>query len=345
MPFPFGKSHKCPADIVKNLKDNMTILEKQDISDKKAEKASEEVSKSLLAMKEILYGTSEKEPQTEAVAQLAQELYNSGLLSTLVADLQLIDFEGKKDVAQIFNNILRRQIGTRTPTVEYLCTQQNILFMLLKGYEAPDIALNCGIMLRECIRHEPLAKITLCSEQFYDFFRYVEMSTFDIASDAFATFKDLLTRHKLLSAEFLEQHYDRVSHWFFSEYEKLLHSENYVTKRQSLKLLGELLLDRHNFTIMTKYISKPENLKLMMNLLRDKSRNIQFEAFHVFKVFVANPNKTQSILDILLKNQTKLIEFLGKFQNDRSEDEQFSDEKTYLIKQIRDLKRSTPQDA
>lgn len=44
-------------------------------------------------------------------------------------------------------------------------------------------------MLRECIRHEPLAKITLYSEQFYDFFRYVEMSTFDIASDAFATFK------------------------------------------------------------------------------------------------------------------------------------------------------------
>uniref|UniRef100_A0A0G2JZH0 Calcium binding protein 39 n=3 Tax=Murinae TaxID=39107 RepID=A0A0G2JZH0_RAT len=303
--------------------------------------ATEEVSKNLVAMKEILYGTNEKEPQTEAVAQLAQELYNSGLLSTLVADLQLIDFEGKKDVAQIFNNILRRQIGTRTPTVEYICTQQNILFMLLKGYESPEIALNCGIMLRECIRHEPLAKIILWSEQFYDFFRYVEMSTFDIASDAFATFKDLLTRHKLLSAEFLEQHYDR----FFSEYEKLLHSENYVTKRQSLKLLGELLLDRHNFTIMTKYISKPENLKLMMNLLRDKSRNIQFEAFHVFKVFVANPNKTQPILDILLKNQTKLIEFLSKFQNDRTEDEQFNDEKTYLVKQIRDLKRAAQQEA
>uniref|UniRef100_A0A3Q2XI38 Calcium binding protein 39 n=4 Tax=Haplochromini TaxID=319058 RepID=A0A3Q2XI38_HAPBU len=321
MPFPFGKSHKSPADIVKNLKDSMTVLEKHDISDKKAEKATEEVSKSLVAMKEILYGTNEKEPQTEAVAQLAQELYNSGLLSTLIADLQLIDFEGKKDVAQIFNNILRRQIGTRTPTVEYLCTQQNILFMLLKGYESPEIALNCGIMLRECIRHEPLAKITLWSEQFYDFFRYVEMSTFDIASDAFATFK------------------------FFSEYEKLLHSENYVTKRQSLKLLGELLLDRHNFTIMTKYISKPENLKLMMNLLRDKSRNIQFEAFHVFKVFVANPNKTQPILDILLKNQTKLIEFLSKFQNDRTEDEQFNDEKTYLVKQIRDLKKPAPQEA
>lgn len=60
---------------------------------------------------------------------------------------------------------------------------------VLCRYESPEIALNCGIMLRECIRHEPLAKITLWSEQFYDFFRYVEMSTFDIASDAFATFK------------------------------------------------------------------------------------------------------------------------------------------------------------
>lgn len=141
-----------------------------------------------------------------------------------------------------------------------------------------------------------------------------------------------------------------------------------------LQLLGELLLDRYNFTVMTKYISKPENLKLMMNLLRDNSRNIQFEAFHVFKVkqrpfactsdctgalfcpqqhllslpkvFVANPNKTQPVLDILLKNQTKLVEFLSQFQTDRSEDEQFCDEKNYLIKQIRDLKRPVaPEEA
>ena len=52
------------------------------------------------------------------------------------------------------------------------------------------------------------------------------------------------------------------------------------------QLLGELLLDRHNFTTMTRYISNPDNLKLMMNMLREKSRNIQFEAFHVFKVFI-----------------------------------------------------------
>lgn len=51
------------------------------------------------------------------------------------------------------------------------------------------MALNCGMMLRECLRHEPLARTVLFSEDFYCFFRFVELSTFDIASDAFASFK------------------------------------------------------------------------------------------------------------------------------------------------------------
>ncbi|KAJ3588497.1 hypothetical protein NHX12_012089 [Muraenolepis orangiensis] len=240
----------------------MAYMEKLDATEsKKCEKVAEEVSKNLSSLKEVLCGTGDKEPQTEAVAQLAQELYNTNLLIALIANLQRIDFEGKKDVVHLFSNI-----------------------------------------------------------EFYCFFGFVELSTFDIASDAFASFKDLLTRHKIMCADFLETNYDR--------------------------LLGELLLDRHNFTVMTKYISRAENLKLMMNLLRDNSRNIQFEAFHVFKVFVANPNKTQPVLDILLKNQAKLVDFLSHFQTDRSEDEQFCDEKNYLMKQIRDLKRpAAPEEA
>ena len=49
----------------------------------------------------------------------------------------------------------------------------------------------------------------------------------------------------MLAADFLEANFDKV----FSHYQKLLHSDNYVTRRQSLKLLGELLLDRHNFSV------------------------------------------------------------------------------------------------
>jgi calcium binding protein 39 len=45
------------------------------------------------------------------------------------------------------------------------------------------------MMLRECIRVQELADIILKSSELYKFFDYVQKSTFDIASDAFATFK------------------------------------------------------------------------------------------------------------------------------------------------------------
>merc|ERR1712100_477735 len=137
------------------------------------------------------------------------------------------------------------------------------------------------------------------------------------------------TKHEPMVAEFLEKNYDPV----FEAYSQLVNSQNYVTRRQSLKLLGELLLDRSNFNIMTKYISSLDNLKLMMRLLRDPSRSIQFEAFHVFKVFVANPSKSQPILDLLIRNKEKLISFLNNFHNDK-EDEQFNEEKAFLLKQV-----------
>jgi calcium binding protein 39 len=114
-------------------------------------------------------------------------------------------------------------------------------------------------------------------------------------------------------AEYLDKNYDR----FFNSFTTLILSSNYVTKRQSLKLLGEILLDRANFSVMTRYIANDANLKMMMNLLRDKSKNIQFEAFHVFKVFVANPKKPPQIEAILRRNKDKLLDFLRNFHNDK----------------------------
>ena len=50
------------------------------------------------------------------------------------------------------------------------------------------------MILRECLRHESLAKVVLESPDFWRFFELVELSTFDIASDAFANFRVCETR-------------------------------------------------------------------------------------------------------------------------------------------------------
>lgn len=138
------------------------------------------------------------------------------------------------------------------------------------------------------------------SDKIWPFFdTYVHLPNFDVASDSFATLKDILTRHRAVAAEFLEKEYDHVSLSFsslipcvcvwesvlvcavtpshrcsltlariltppkprththartclqvFAKYKTLLSSDNYVTKRMSLKMLGEILLDRSNFNVM-----------------------------------------------------------------------------------------------
>lgn len=328
----FGGKHKTPQELVKLIRECLVFLSSADAKDEKRKKALEDVARSLASMKSMLCG--EQDSQTEAVTQLAQAMYSDGMLLLLLNSLGKIDFESRKDVVLIFNNLLRRQIGSRLPTVDYISQHREILASLMTGYRNHELALNCGVMLRECFRHEELARIIMYSNDFYLFFDYVEVPTFDISSDAFSTFKELLTRNRTMSAEFLIANYDN----FFQHYQKLLNSENYVTRRQALKLLSELLLEHHYIAIMTRYVGQPENLKMMMNMMRESSRNIQFEAFHVFKVFVANPEKPRAIREILLRNRDRLVEFLTKFHVDRCDDEQFNDEKAYLIKRIKEMK-------
>ncbi|CAL5348848.1 unnamed protein product [Camellia sinensis] len=82
-------------------------------------------------------------------------------------------------------------------------------------------------------------------QAFMLFFKYVELPNFDVACDAFLTFKA-----------------------FFEQYEKLLISSNYVTRRQSLKLLSEFLLESPNSHIMKCYIVEVRFMKVMMTLLK-----------------------------------------------------------------------------
>ncbi|KAL0478867.1 calcium binding protein [Acrasis kona] len=294
----------------------------------------EELGRLFQQIKAILYGEGEVEPKKTDVQEAAKEANNTNLLQTIVQYLEHLDFEARKDAAQIYNNMLKLTIGGKLPMVEYVHENKDILYMLMSFYERTEIALLCGSMLRESLKHELLAKDMLNNtEQLYKIFNYVDLSHFEVASDAFATFKEILSRHKPLISEFLDHNFDS----FFLRYTKLLKSDNYVTKRQSLRLLGEILLDRSNFNIMKRYINKKDNLKLMMNLLLDKRKNIQIEAFHVFKVFVANPNKDPEVVEILYNNKVKIVKFLKTFHEDKTEDEQFIEEKALLISKINNI--------
>ena len=241
--------------------------------------------------------------------------------------------------------------GTRTPTVEYIVTCDEILVTLCRGYRNQDICHNTGHMLRcvpshllkfnsvaqcvncrECLLYEPLAKVLLTFEYIQDFFTYVENPQFDIAADAFSTFRDLLTRHKSLASQCIVANYED----FFLRYNVLLQSSNFITKMNSLNLLSELLYDRNNLSVMKKYVDSEDNLKLIMNLMLDSSSKVQMVAISIFKIFLLNPKKSDAVQTILLRNKELLLTFLENL-NMLSDDERFLNERSSIMTRLKEL--------
>ncbi|KAF8732602.1 Mo25 protein, partial [Rhizoctonia solani] len=173
----FKAKQRTPSEIVRGLRDAINKLDAGPPGSETRRKASEDVTKGLQQVKGFLHGDGD--PGPELVAQLATEAYAADLLPALVKSCAKFDFEARKDAAQVFSLLLRRQIGSRSPTVEYIVTREVIVFDALKG--------------------------------FYSFPHYIEDTTFGVSCDAFANLKETLTRHKPMVAEYLEANYDRVS--------------------------------------------------------------------------------------------------------------------------------------
>lgn len=190
------------------------------------------------------------------------------------------------------------------------------------GGSCVDITLLCGSMLRSSIRHANIYQYILsnehCSKMVYPFFdQFVHNPNFDVSSDALETVRVMLSgmpggsnqqaaaaagmvgdaaseEYKQLmesiASDFLNRKYTEIIDERINK-KCLSSTASYMTRRMSLQLLSTILLNRVNYNVMMMYISSSKNLVIILCLLRDPSPHITLDAFQVFKIFVANPNK------------------------------------------------------
>ncbi|XBI66451.1 hypothetical protein VPH35_046024 [Triticum aestivum] len=308
------------AGVVLSIKDSFLAL-----PTKTGDRALEEVEKDISSLRQVLSGDGEAGANQEQVLQIALEICKEGVLSLFVQNLPSLGWG--MGWSEYYS-------GTELASSElqYIADHVELLDFLVVCYKKSDLALNCGIMVRECIKHPTLAKYILESNSFELFFEYVELPNFDIASDALYTFKDLLTKHESVVSVYLSSHYEQ----FFERYTRILTSANYVTRRQSVKFLSEFLLEPSNSKIMKRYIQEVRFLNIMIGLLKDSSKNIKICAFHVFKVFVANPNKPPGIIEALRDNRKELLKLLHDLPASKGEDE-LDEERDLIIQRIEKL--------
>ncbi|KAK4279122.1 hypothetical protein QN277_016875 [Acacia crassicarpa] len=325
----FKHKPRSPTDLVRHARELLVFVQtNNEARESKREEKLVELGKTILEIRTLLFGNGSVEPNPDACSQITQEFFKEDTFRLLVIALPKLDLAGRLHSKHVIANLQTQRVNSQLIASQYLEKNLDLLDILIPGYEDGDMALTYGPIAKECLRHQCVARYVLESDHMKKFFGYIQTPNFEIATDAFVTFRELLTRHKSTVAEFLSKNFDL----FFQEYNaQLLESSSYITRRQGIKLLADMLLDRSNSAVMVRYVSSVGNLRILMNLLKEANKSIQLESFHAFKLFVANQNKPPEIVAILVTNKTKLLRLLASIEK---EDEQFQADKGQIINEI-----------
>lgn len=248
------------------------------------------------------------------------KLRSSVLKNCLEQDLPILlldmlyeaEFESKKEIVHIIVMLLdpKEAKDDCCTILDYYLAKNGstILFKVLHTFGDSELALHGGTIFRGCLLHRSMedAVLTNYKAVFSHLKPNLKSKSFDVVSDAYLSFSRFLMALRQMDPCLVSDNYEFVSQYMH----ELLLSTEYVTQRQSLTVLRSLLFDRVHYSFMEKFIMERDNLVIIMKLLANPSVTIRWGAYHVFKVFVANPRKPEPIKRILLRNRQKLISFL-----------------------------------
>jgi len=304
-------SHYSSAECVKKIRDILS-------SSEKAKTMQDKLSKYL--------GTLRNGLNTDQFA-VAKECVDTDFFYYIIPKMNRLNFDNQTEFTTIFCCLIDREISNHKVTVEKFCKTSQLTDLLIKGAALSSTYLQCGKMLRECIHYQQFLPVIFESNTVWDLFSIALSEDFDLSSSGFATMKLLFTTKE--ATEFFVKNQAQ----FFKKYRELIQTDNYVAKRESLHLLGDILLDKANYNVMSAFVRSSTNLKVIMNILIEKSKSVQYEAFHIFKLFLANPKKPELVIEIFKRNKEQLLLYIDNF-HPKEEDEQLDQEKDYLINQL-----------
>eukprot|EP00440_Ansanella_granifera_P014000 gb/GFBE01015215.1/.p1 GENE.gb/GFBE01015215.1/~~gb/GFBE01015215.1/.p1 ORF type:complete len:438 (+),score=109.40 gb/GFBE01015215.1/:1-1314(+) len=340
----------APELAVRKLTDDVELLlscpGNAECQSKKAGELCKDVQKQLHTILDLLKELSDEGaerkgshlPPKEATpdqVEVLEHFIAADLPVQLLAQLGHLEFEARKDVMNVCCALLWPDLPDEVSgqVLEYLRYHPTVFHLLVDSYDSDEAALHCGVVLRSFLRHSELVGAFLGSGKVLELIRFAKHPSMDISSDAIYTLRMVMLEHKEVSGPWLNGHFDE----FFAAYNQLLSSEDYVVERQALTLLACMLLDKNFQRVMVTYVSSLKNLQIFMNLLLDDSTVIQAEAFHVFKIFVVNPQKPARIQQILVKNKEKLVDLIQTLHAVRSDDTNFACDQQKVIGRLRPM--------
>lgn len=151
--------------------------------------------------------------------QLVTSMIEDDLLYHLTVNLWKLPFEARKDTQVILSGVFRFRPATASPRSDPVAlswvvnNRPQVLIELCKAYDHKESATPAGSVLREILKHEAAAAVVLYDDGeeqgssskgikgidqdrpqsgngvFWRFFDWIDKSSFEVAADAFTTFR------------------------------------------------------------------------------------------------------------------------------------------------------------
>jgi len=231
--------------------------------------------KDMSEMRLILYGDSQTiQPNPQKVEQLCTELFAQDIITKIIETLPSLEFETCKDAVHVVNYLIKEK---NSQSVAVLKKDPRLMNTLADSCSNVHIAIHCNSILRNCICDDDLLA-TFFTNSYDKFVEHVQISTFDVASNNFTTLKTALLRDPVITGNFFNSNEDKI----ISSFNALFRSKNQVTKRTSVKLIGELLEEKNNSSTRAAFVKNEESCKLVCELLTGKAKALGLNMLAIF---------------------------------------------------------------
>lgn len=265
----------------------------------------------------------------------------ASIVNRILIDLDCFDKEAKKQIIEIFSELFNLK-SDHNPLAEGLAVDADrTIEQILDKFENSTMSTYYANILKLMSSKPELIKNFLEIKIFKTLSNYASNSVFDISSEALTVFIEILfsENKKVLKevSNFLNEYKAEMMEIFLD----LFNQDNYLAKREGMKMLYDLLLSKdYNREFADYFITEKEHLKFTMTSLNDESTPIQTEAFLLLLVFLQAPKDKRGpkVNDTLKKNKGQLIEFVQHFMEEKGkDDDNLNAKKDIAIAALKDM--------
>lgn len=361
----FGRS---PADVVASCDRNLAVILAKP-GEEKENKSRAKLEKNLTELHGMLYRITTKDQKADTAKnlQIINALRSTATLEKLLQNVKSLGLEPQKMLSGIISFWLRDKDLNQAAVTYFEQRPDLIKIVMLEYVGNEDHFLVWGVTIREALVYPPLLKICLdlkenlllrvvdclaCKQA-----GYLEEPLQTLETVMMGAVNVKSKNRSVLSDDMRRSHRKLIEKWLASNYEEFFGKlnariepadaksrqasgsaspgTNFVVVPRVLNLLHEMFMNKTNHKVTLKYIDDRNNLiRVMRHLRAGQNKDIQVRAFNVFKIFVANPDKSKEITDLLSRNRTKILQILQLVAQDDDIKEKFAEDIKLLSERL-----------